>query len=244
MFFFTRKNKENLDLSWLNADMHSHLIAGIDDGSPDLDTSIVLIKGLGLLGYKKLITTPHVLSDMYPNTSARIIEGLQLVAQKSQSEGIAIELKAAAEYFIDEYFEEELKNRRPLLTISGNLVLVEYSMITAPLDLQRMLFEMQIQGYQPVIAHPERYIYLNRNKEFFEELKNSGCYFQLNLLSLIGYYGDSVLELAEYLIKKNLYDYAGTDLHNERQLPLYQKLATSASLKKVRDSGMIKNHLL
>ncbi|HEV7620658.1 MAG TPA: CpsB/CapC family capsule biosynthesis tyrosine phosphatase [Flavisolibacter sp.] len=244
MFFFTKKDKSNLDLSWVHADMHSHLIPGIDDGSQDDETSLTLIKGLANLGYKKLITTPHVLSEMYPNTSDTILKGLEQLTSICKNENISIELKAAAEYFIDEFFEEELRNKKQFLTISGNMVLVEFSMITAPMDLQQILFEMQIQNYQPVIAHPERYIYLSRNKEFYEELKNSGCQFQLNLLSLTGYYGDSVQELAEYLIRKNLYDYAGTDLHNSRQLSLFQKLSSSVALKKLKESGMIKNHLL
>src|SRR5688572_4983731 len=191
MLFFGKKKTSSIDLSWLGADMHSHLIPGIDDGAPDIATSLELIKGLQQLGYKKLITTPHILWEVYPNTTEIITQGLASLKKAMADEGITIELHAAAEYFIDEYFEENLKKKIPLLPISGNMVLVEFSMITAPMDLQQVLFEMQIQNYQPVIAHPERYIYLTQSKQFFDELKDAGCLFQLNLLSLTGYYGKS-----------------------------------------------------
>jgi tyrosine-protein phosphatase YwqE len=158
-----------------------------------------------------------------------------------KDEGINIELKAAAEYFIDEYFEAQLHNKAPLLTISGNKVLVEFSMVTAPMDLQQVLFEMQIQAYQPVIAHPERYSYLLNRKELFDELREAGCLFQANLLSFTGYYGKPVLELAEYLAKKGYYDLAGTDLHHERHLSMLQKLSSSATFARLQESGIFQN---
>lgn len=244
MFFSRKKNTEKTDLGWLGADMHSHLVPGIDDGSPDLATSLELVRGMMELGYKKIITTPHVLKEVYPNTEDTILPGIQKLKEAAAAEGLDVDLSAAAEYFIDEHFEEHLKSRKPLLRLSGNLVLVEFSMITAPMDLQEILFEMQMQDYQPVIAHPERYIYLSRKKEFYDELKNNGCYFQLNLLSLIGHYGSSVQQLAEHLIKQNHYDLAGTDLHNAKHLDALRKLASSPLLKKLKESGLLKNHLL
>lgn len=242
MFFF--KKKSSVDLSWLGADMHSHLVPGIDDGAPNIAASLELIKGLQQLGYKKLITTPHILWEVYPNTPEIINNGLVRVKQAMADEGLALELHAAAEYFIDEYFEQNLKNKVPLLPISGNKVLVEFSMITAPLDLQQALFQMQVQGYVPVIAHPERYIYLGERKQVFDELKDIGCLFQLNLLSLTGYYGKSVQELAEYLCKKNFYSLAGTDLHNSRHLAALQKLSSSSILMRLKESGLLQNSSL
>ena len=243
IMFFKKKSPAAADLSWLQTDMHSHLLHGIDDGSPDITTSLELIKGFQLLGYRKIITTPHVLWEIYPNTTETILAKQEELRREILNAGIDIEFQAAAEYFIDDHFAEQLKNKIPLLPISGNMVLVEFSMITAPMDLQEVLFEMQMQNYQPVLAHPERYTYLGRNKELFDQFKNAGCLFQLNLLSLSGYYGNSVLQLADYLVKKGLYDLAGTDLHNERHLLQLQKLPSS-QLDKLRDSGVIKNHLL
>jgi protein-tyrosine phosphatase len=243
--FFTKKTPHpSIDLSWLKTDIHSHLLPGIDDGSQDMETSLQLIKGMVELGYQKLVTTPHVLWEIYPNTEEDIKLRLEELRIAVKQAGIKVELDAAAEYFIDDHFEEQLKNNIPFLPLRYKMILVEISMVTAPLDLQQVLFDMQIQGYQPVIAHPERYIYLTRKKEFFDELKDAGCFFQLNLLSLTGHYGRSVQELAEYLIGRKYYNFAGTDLHNERHLQALQKLGSSASYKRLRDSGILKNNVL
>jgi len=223
--------------------MHSHLVPGIDDGSPNIEASIELIKGFDELGYRKIITTPHVLWGLYPNTTEIILKKTEKLKEAIEQAGINIEFKAAAEYFIDDHFADELKKKQPLLSISGNMVLVEFSMLTPPLDLNEVLFEMQMQNYQPLLAHPERYTYLMRKKEVFDELKTAGCLFQLNLLSLSGYYGESVQSLAEHLLKKNYYDFAGTDLHHEKHLAALKKIP-ALQIKRLRDSGTIKNHLL
>ncbi|MFL5774571.1 MAG: CpsB/CapC family capsule biosynthesis tyrosine phosphatase [Flavisolibacter sp.] len=243
MLFGKKKNHETPDFSWIHTDMHSHMIPAIDDGAQDIQGSLDMIKGLASLGYKKIITTPHVLWEMYPNTPEKINAGLDTVKSALKESSIDIAFHAAAEYYIDDHFDRYLRSKAPLLTLSGNIVLVEFSMITAPHQLPSIIFEMEIQNYQPVIAHPERYVYLARNKEFYEDLKSSGCYFQLNLLSIAGVYGQPVQELAEYLLKKNYYNYVGTDMHNARHLELLQKVPASA-LKRLRDSGAIKNHLL
>ena len=244
MLFFRKKASTPIDLSWLKTDMHSHLIPGIDDGSPDLPTSLQLIKGFADLGYKKLITTPHILWDIYPNTREIILDKYGLLKEAVIYAGLDIEIQVGAEYFLDEHFSSLLKNKTPLLALSGNMVLVEFSMLSAPFDLQEMLFEMQLQNYQPVIAHPERYSYLNRKREVFDELRQSGCLFQLNLLSLQGYYGNAVQELAEYLLKKDYYDFAGSDLHHERHMAGLQKLKSAGWMRKLMDSGSIKNQTL
>jgi protein-tyrosine phosphatase len=242
MRFWRKKETTATDLSWLGTDMHSHLLPGIDDGSPDVNTSQQLIKGLQELGYQKLITTPHILSDIYPNTP-ETIELAQKELQASEGADI-LPLHAAAEYFIDDRFYQLVQSKAPLLTLSGNYVLVEFSMITAPMELQEVLFELQVQSYQPVIAHPERYIYLSRRTSFFDELKDAGALFQLNLLSLVGHYGTSVQELAAYLIKKNYYSFAGTDLHHQKHLEGLRKLGSSPLLNKLRDSGVLRNREL
>lgn len=247
MFKLFSKSKPatgKVDLSVLKVDMHSHLLPGIDDGSPDMETSLKLIKGMMYLGYTKLITTPHIMWDMYRNTSEIILQKLEVVREAVKKEGLNVEINAAAEYFLDDYVENLLKNKIPLLTISGNMVLVEFSLTYPSHSLKDILFEMQMQNYQPVIVHPERYIYLEQNKTFFEELKDIGCLFQLNLLSLGGYYGKSAQELAHYLIKKGHYDLIGTDLHGFRHLEAIQNPAIISPMMKLLDSGKIRNQEL
>ena len=112
------------------------------------------------------------------------------------------------------------------------------------MGLKETLFEMTMQGYQPVIAHPERYIYMERSRDFYDELKTANCLFQLNLLSLGSYYGRSANELAKYLIKKGYYELIGTDLHNSRHLEALRDPRLTTDLKKLLDSGKIINDRL
>ena len=238
---FSKKPTHNPAFSELKADMHSHLLPGIDDGSPDLGTSLELIRGMMKLGYSKLITTPHVLGDMYPNSPELINEKLDILKRAVAAEGMEVELHAAAEYFLDDRVEEKLKNKEPLLTLKNNWVLVEFSMAYPSHGLKDILFELQMQGYQPVIAHPERYIYLQQGKQFYDELKDIGCLFQLNILSLTSHYGRSVNELAHYLIKKEYYDLAGTDLHHKGHLEALASSNLVQPLQKLLATGKIRN---
>jgi tyrosine-protein phosphatase YwqE len=242
--FFSKPKHEKVDLSILGADMHSHLIPGIDDGAKDIVDSLELIKGLMDLGFRKLITTPHILWDMYKNTPENIFSGLERLKKAVQLEGLAVEIHAAAEYFLDDHMGELLSKKEPLLPISGKMVLVEFSMAFPSFSIKNILFDMQMQDYQPILAHPERYIYLENAKDFYDELKGIGCLFQLNLLSLTGYYGRSVTELANYLIKKGYYNLAGTDLHNMQQINRLHDPSLTAGLKKLLDSCTLINDQL
>ena len=244
LFSSTKNSQHTADFSLLKADMHSHLIPGIDDGSPDMETSIQLIRQMAGLGYTKLITTPHIMWGMYRNERDDILARLELLQSAVKAAGIAVEIHAAAEYFLDEHVEQLLKNNKPLLTISDNMVLVEFSMALQSMGIKDILFDMQMKGYQPVIAHPERYIYLEKNKEFYDELKDIGCLFQLNLLALSGVYGNSVKKLANYLIKKEFYDLIGTDLHHQRHAEALHNPVLAEQLAKLFASGKIINNQL
>ena len=237
--FFKKKPVVTLetDLSFLGVDMHSHLLPGIDDGSPDTATSELLKKGLEDLGYQQFITTPHIMWDLYKNTPDTINDALKSLQQQPGHTNI----RPAAEYFMDEHFSEEVEKGPPLLSISGKKILVEFSFAAPPIDLKEQLFNLQIKGYEPVLAHPERYAYFAANKAIFDDFKSMGCLFQLNLLSAAGYYGKTSQELAHWLVGKNYIDFAGTDLHNERHLdalrsskrimPVVQDLLASGRLQ-------------
>jgi protein-tyrosine phosphatase len=216
---FNRRKRARLDLSGLVTDMHSHLLPGIDDGSPDTETSLQLISGLQELGYRKFITTPHILWDMYKNDANTIDAAYQELQQAAQQQNnAAVPIQTAAEYFLDEHFDELLENNVPLLTLHKNWVLVEFSFVTTPLNFKDKLFNMQMRGYQPVLAHPERYLYFMSDRKWYDELKEAGCFFQLNILSLTGYYGKASLQLAQYLISKRYINLLGTDCHHFRHL--------------------------
>ena len=221
--------------------MHSHLLPGIDDGSPDMETSLSLVKSMTELGFSKLITTPHIMWDMYRNTRDIILDKLDQLRAAVKTEGLEVEIHAGAEYFLDDYVAGLLRKEEPLLPISGNMVLVEFSLAHPSMSLKEILFEMQMQNYQPVIAHPERYIYLDQNRKFYEELKDIGCLFQLNLLSLTNYYGKGPHELALYLVKKGYYDLVGTDLHDSRHLDAMNNSTLVHQVQKLMESGKILN---
>jgi protein-tyrosine phosphatase len=243
---FKKKKRARLDLSGLVADMHSHLLPGIDDGSPDVETSLQLISGLQELGYRKFITTPHILWDMYKNDASTIgAAHAELQQAALQQNNAAVPVKAAAEYFLDEHFDELLQNNVPLLTLHENWVLVEFSFVTTPLNFKDKLFSMQLKGYQPVLAHPERYLYFMSDKKWYDELKNAGCYFQLNILSLAGYYGKASLQLAHYLIGKKYINLLGTDCHHFRHLnTLRNSHHIMEPIESLLDSGMLLNPTL
>jgi len=241
MKLWGKKDSGSFDYGLLKADMHSHLLPGIDDGSPDLATSVEMINGLVNLGFKKLITTPHVMQDMYPNKRDDILKRYEILKKHLEAEKIYVELEVAAEYFLDDNFKQILADKEPLLTFGDNLVLVEFSMASEQYNFKELLFELQMQSYQPVIAHPERYIYQEKNKEFFEELKSAGYLFQLNIMSLAGVYGKTVNELARYFIKQEYYDIAGTDLHNTHHFSHLQSSSIAHGLKELLDAGKLLN---
>jgi len=240
--FFRKKSKEYNDLAGVYADMHSHFIPGIDDGAPDLEASLQMIRAMMDLGYKKLITTPHIQWEMYRNTHEIILAGCAAVRQKLEQNNVKIEFIAAAEYFMDDHFDELLKEDGPLLAIKDTLVLVEFSFIRQPIDLKDKLFQLQIKGYQPIIAHPERYLYYGAHKQWYDELKEMGCLFQLNMLSLCGFYGKKQEELAHYLIKKKYVNLVGTDAHNLRHIQILKFSSTIIdTVNRLLDAGMLQN---
>ncbi|MEM1327412.1 MAG: CpsB/CapC family capsule biosynthesis tyrosine phosphatase [Bacteroidota bacterium] len=213
---FKRKSRV-ADLSSLGVDMHAHWLPGIDDGAQNLEESVELILGLKKLGYRKLIATPHIYSEYYPNTKATIQDAYDRLRKHLEEKGIEIELEAAAEYFMDEQFEELLQNNQ-LLTFGDNYVLVEMSFYSEIPKLQQYIFQLCAKGYRPILAHPERYIYYAREFEKYQQFKERGCLLQVNLLSLTGHYGKPVQQLAQRMLKDNLVDFLGTDMHKVSHL--------------------------
>jgi tyrosine-protein phosphatase YwqE len=224
---FNKKQKPDWrgGLSHLKTDMHSHLLPGIDDGAIDLTTSVMLIKGLMDLGYSKLITTPHVYTDLFPNTRETILQTHQQLMAHLKDENIDIEINPAAEYFVDEVFAGRLQKGEELLPIKNNMVLIEISFVSPPRELNHVIFDMVTGGYQPILAHPERYSFYYHQKDIYEQFKHQGCLLQVNMLSLIGYYGRQAQDTAIYLAKNGMIDFVGTDIHHGRHLAELQSPA-------------------
>ena len=242
--WFSKKKEEDcapLDFSVLKTDIHSHFIAGIDDGAPDLETSIFLIKKMQELGYKKVITSPHVMSDFYQNSSETILKGLADVRAELKTQNINMEIDAAAEYYIDYDFEQKI-GKEKFLTFGDNYILVELSFMQAPNNLFDMIFKLQLEGYKVVLAHPERYQYYV--KKDYEELVARGVLLQINLLSLIGYYSPKIQQKTKELITENQVSFVGTDCHNMNHAALYEKCQIQKDWHDLVNSGKLLNSTL
>ena len=203
-------------------DIHSHILPGIDDGAPNLETSLHLIKGLYALGIRKSIATPHIIGDLYRNTPETISAALEKVKQGCIDAGIDMEISAAAEYMLDDHFMELLQQGSPLLTLHKNILLTEIAYTMAPTNLEEMAFNIITQGYQPILAHPERYFFYHNDYDAYYRLKELGFHLQVSLLSLTGYYGKGVAKAAKFILKKELASLVGTDLHHARHLSALQ----------------------
>ena len=215
---------EALDLSWLEVDMHSHLIPGIDDGSKSMEESLELLQRLSSYGLRKIITTPHIMSEYYKNTPELIHMGLEDLRKSAKAAGISMEIEAAAEYYIDEILLEKIKAGEQLLTFGDGYILVETGFINKPQMLLETIFQLEMAGYKPILAHPERYQYLLSDKVLLEDLIARGIFFQVNLLSLTGFYSKQVKDFAENLLDRRLVKFFGTDCHNERYLDMLETL--------------------
>ena len=217
MAFWIFGKREYKSKNNLFTDIHSHILPGIDDGAKGFSESLDMLKAMQDAGYKKLITTPHIMADVYKNTPASIRSKLEDLKAEAKRNGIEIKIEAAAEYYLDDGFIRHL-NSGDVLSFGANYLLFESSYMDKPINLEEMIFEMQSSGYTPVLAHPERYRYINNLESEYKRLKELGVLFQLNLNSLIGGYGKSAKKKAEFLIQKGMVSFLGSDAHGLRHI--------------------------
>ncbi len=243
MFNFFKK-KEFFDapvnLPFLT-DMHSHILPGIDDGSPDIATSLMLIEQLYNLGIRKAIATPHIIGDLYRNNAATINNALQQVKLACAAAKINIEISAAAEYMLDDYFMDLLDKKIPLLTLHNNIILTEFSYTAAPPGAAQMFYHITNNGYIPLLAHPERYHYFQNNYDEYFMLEEIGYKLQVNLLSLVGYYGKAAARAGKFIIENNLADWVGTDMHHMRHANALTNTKNRILLQKLLQNKMYNN---
>lgn len=217
--------------------MHSHLIPGIDDGVKTLAKSVEVIKKLTDLGYEKFVTTPHIMSDAYPNRPDIIRSGLQTLQQHLASENIKVDITAAAEYYLDEYTMNAVSNNEEMLTFGKKYLLFETNYLSEPFILRDFIFNATSKGYRPILAHPERYQYMTMGKA--QDLIDRGVLLQVNLLSLTGFYMKPVQKLAEKLIEQKMVSFLGTDCHNEFQAAELEKVLRTNAFKKAIDLPLL-----
>lgn len=220
-------------------DIHSHVLPGIDDGAKNIEDSKFLLESMIDFGFSKVITTPHTMKNVWDNTTDSIRNTHVLVQKELPELSKKVALECASEYFLDENLMQLIQQER-LLTLKDNFILIEMSYLNAPIQLYDFLFELQLKGYQLVLAHPERYNYFHSNKKEFAKLKKAGCLFQLNVLATVGYYGKNVAETADYLLKENLYDFVGSDIHHKNHVAAFQNKVIIKNHKTLEET-MTKN---
>lgn len=205
-------------------DIHSHILPNIDDGSKSIQETSSLLEEMALLGFNKCIATPHTMTNVWDNSTDFIQETFLNTKSHLPQNLDQMLYRVSSEYMMDETFIERLQNEK-LLVIKDNIVLVEMSYLNPTVDLKNILFQLQMKGYTPLLAHPERYLYYHNSKQDYFRLKELGCLFQLNLLSTVGYYGKSVATIADFLLANNLIDFVGSDIHHDRHVnSFYQRI--------------------
>jgi tyrosine-protein phosphatase YwqE len=239
---FGKGEKEHFE-NPVKVDFHSHLLPGLDDGVESYEESLDIIRIFHDLGYRKLITTPHVMGDTFQNTPEDILSRLTILREKVKESGIDMKIEAAAEYYLDESMLPKIKNK-DLLTFGDNYVLVETSYISENDHFDAMIFELKVNGYKPILAHPERYMYMYSKKDKYRTWKEHEILFQVNINSLAGYYSKEAKKVAEMLIKEKMVNFVGSDLHHARHFgPLTVGLQSSA-YRELMEQGVLNNTLL
>ena len=234
-----KKSHQNLT----KVDMHSHLIYDVDDGSKTIDESIELIKKLKALGYTDIYTTPHIMADFYKNSKDNLLPKRDEIINQIEKENLQMNFDVAAEYYLDDGFSEKLKDKDNLLIINNKYLLVETSYMNEPNNLNTLIFDILSSGITPILAHPERYIYMYDDFDRYEELFERGVLFQINLNSLSGYYSKPAKDIANKLIDKNMVHFSGTDCHGERHIEGLKKAFATDGFEKLQKLDLLNNSL-
>ncbi|GAB3906784.1 capsular polysaccharide biosynthesis protein [Larkinella knui] len=232
----------------LCVDVHAQLLPGNQDGTDSVEHSISLLRELAALGFRKVITTLHIMDGFYQNTTDSIFAAASLLKYELQKLKINIEVEVAAEYFVDINLLRILYSKSELLTFgqgtTQRYMLFDTSLVKRPYELDKVITALQQRNLVPVMAHPEQYIYLQKNPESLRELHYQGVKFQLNLLSLSGQPSREARSLAEWMIDQRLVSFVGTDIYHETQLPAIKQARKLPYYQKVIESGLLNNTLL
>ena len=227
--FFGRK-KEPTTLFY-NTDVHCHILPGVDHGSQNVEQSLAMLQAELDMGITRVICTSHVTSNTFENTPETLnaaYDELKLAVAEAQ---LPVEIFVSAEYRIDEYWDEQYA-AGAVLPMPGNYLLLENSFQQELLELDEMLFNLRIKRYRPILAHPERYSYYARRRQRYEELHQRGVKFQVNILSLAGYFGSTARENAVWLLKHDFVDMLGSDMHNLDHAAIIKEYLSSREWRK------------
>ncbi len=224
-----------------SVDFHSHILYGLDDGAQSKEDTVFLMESLEKLGFSTLIASPHTTPFVWENTKEGILSQCEKIQSELPELADRLGLRTASEYLMDNSFLARIEKEK-LLTIKDSYILVEMSYIAPPVELFEIIFKLKTWGYIPVLAHPERYKFYHNSTDTYKKLKDSGCLFQLNLLSTTGYYGEAELKTTDWLLKQDMYDFAATDTHHQRHIKAYDSKIKVKDSKKITE--LISNNQL
>lgn len=237
------RKKESKEQTAIRTDIHSHLLPGLDDGVQSFEDAEEIILRFVRAGYQKLITTPHIMSDAYRNTPEGIRSKLTELNDYLKSKNISIQVEVAAEYYLDEAFNKSIELNQEILTFGNKYLLFETNFMTEPLHLKEFIFMATTKGYQLVLAHPERYLYLQNDISKAEDMINRGVYFQINTSSLTGYYSREAQRTAFKLIDKGWVHFLGSDCHSLQHIRLLEEAKRSRYYQKALTLPLLNNNL-
>ena len=227
---FKKKTPEKL---WYQTDMHCHVIPGIDDGSQSVEESVELISRMKEWGLSRILATPHVTAGTFENTPQTINPALDSLKEGLHKAGIDIDIDYSSEYRIDELLMKHIE-RGSLWPFPNDQLLIENSFLGEPPTIKELIFELQLKGIRPIMAHPERFSYYFETPGRIKDLHNAGAKMQVNILSLAGGYGSRQKKLAEAMIQEGLVDFLGTDLHNEKHAEIIEDYLSSSDYRRHR----------
>jgi tyrosine-protein phosphatase YwqE len=225
-------------------DIHSHLLPGVDDGVADWEQTLACLRQFAEWGIQKVVTTPHVSRDWYPNKVADLKRGQRTLQALAEEHHLPLTIEVAAEYMLDDFFPELLQSGEVLTFGGPHYLLVETGWAAAPFALESTLFRIQTHGYTPLLAHPERYSYYHDDEAGLARLREMGCLFQLNWMSLTGRYGRRVRKQAGLLLQRGWVDFIGSDLHRPTDLPTLEALFAADEYRLLRDQPLRNQSLL
>ncbi len=233
MFNIFHRKKENNQLFY-STDVHCHILPGVDHGSQNVEQSIEMLRAERDMGITRVILTSHVTAETFENTPDTLRPAFEILKQAvAETEDIShMQLYLSAEYRMDEFWDKQytLGNQ---IAMPGNYILMENSFHQELLGLDELLFDLKVKGYKPILAHPERYIYYAQRKQRLEQLHNTGTKFQVNLLSLAGYFGQHCRETALWLVKHGMVDMLGSDMHGMEHVKVIQDYINSKEWRKL-----------
>jgi protein-tyrosine phosphatase len=198
-----------------------------------MEEALQIIQRFQQLGTNHIITTPHIMGDLYPNTVENIIHKKNELIKHLHQQQISVCIHAAAEYYLDEKLMCQIQQKQPLLTFGNGYLLFELNFMTEPLNLRDFIFAAMTSGYKPVLAHPERYFFYQQHPDKLSDLIDRGVLLQLNLTSITGYYGRPAALLARKLIENKQIHFVGSDCHNMLHMQALEEALKSRLMRKI-----------